>query len=151
MHATDITVREVTERKDKLIAELTALWEASVRATHTFLTPEGIAEIRGFVPQAFRAVAHLVVAERWGRVLGFAGVEGERLEMLFLLPELRGEGLGRALLTFVAETYGVNELTVNEDNHEAVGFYEHMGVKTYKRTDTDEEGRPYPLLYMRRA
>ena len=146
MHATDITVREVTERKDKLIAELTALWEASVRATHTFLTPEGIAEIRGFVPQAFRAVAHLVVAERRGRVLGFAGVEGERLEMLFLLPEWRGEGLGRALLTFVAETYGVNE-----DNHEAVGFYEHMGFKTYKRTDTDEEGRPYPLLYMRRA
>lgn len=151
MHATDITVREVTERKNKLIAELTAPWEASVRATHTFLTPEGIAEIRGFVPQAFRAVAHLVVAERWGRVLGFAGVEGERLEMLFLLPELRGEGLGRALLTFVAETYSVNELTVNEDNHEAVGFYEHMGFKTYKRTDTDEEGRPYPLLYMRRA
>lgn len=151
MHATDITVREVTERKDKLIAELTALWEASVRATHTFLTPEGIAEIRGFVPQAFRAVAHLVVAERWGRVLGFAGVEGERLEMLFLLPELRVEGLGRALLTFVAEMYGVNELTVNEDNHEAVGFYEHMGFKTYKRTDTDEEGGPYPLLYMRRA
>ena len=108
MHAIDITVREVTERKDKLIAELTALWEASVRATHTFLTPEGIAEIRGFVPQAFRAVAHLIVAERWGRVLGFAGVEGERLEMLFLLPEWRGEGLGRALLRFVAETYGLN-------------------------------------------
>lgn len=151
MHATDITVREVTERKDKLIAELTALWEASVRATHTFLTPEGSAEIRGFVPQAFRTVAHLVVAERWGRVLGFARVEGERLEMLFLLPELRGEGLGRAFLTFVAETYGVNELTVSEDNHEAVGFYGHMGFKTYKRTDTDEEGRPYPLLYMRRA
>lgn len=106
MHATDITVREVTERKDKLIAELTAPWEASVRATHTFLMPEGIAEIRGFVPQAFRAVAHLVVAERRGRVLGFAGVEGERLEMLFLLPELRGEGLERALLRFVAETYG---------------------------------------------
>lgn len=52
MHVTDITVREVTERKDKLIAELTAPWEASVRATHTFLMPEGIAEIRGFVPQA---------------------------------------------------------------------------------------------------
>lgn len=53
MHVTDITVREVTERKDKLIAELTAPWEASVRATHTFLMPEGIAEIRGFVPAGF--------------------------------------------------------------------------------------------------
>lgn len=123
MHATDITVREVTERKDKLIAELTAPWEASVRATHTFLMPEGIAEIRGFVPQAFRAVAHLVVAERRGRVLGFAGVEGERLEMLFLLPEWRGEGLGRALLRFVAETYGVNQGMVEQSlPHNVLGI-----------------------------
>ena len=26
---------------------------------------------------------------------------------------------------------------------------EHMGFQTYKRTDFDEEGNPYPLLYMR--
>lgn len=31
---------------------------------------------------------------------------------------------------------------------QAVGFYEHMGFRTYKRTDHDEEGGPYPLLYM---
>ena len=149
MHSTDITLFEVTERTDALIAELTALWEASVKATHSFLTPEGIADIKGFVPQAFRAVAHFVVAESGGRVLGFAGVEGTRLEMLFLFPEKRGEGLGRKLLTFAVKTFGVNELTVNEDNPQAVGFYGHMGFKTYKRTDTDEDGRPYPLLYMR--
>ena len=28
--------------------------------------------------------------------------------------------------------------------------YEHMGLTTYKRTDHDEEGNPYPLLYMKR-
>ena len=32
---------------------------------------------------------------------------------------------------------------------QAVGFYEHMAFKTYKRTDLDEEGNPYPLLYMK--
>ena len=32
---------------------------------------------------------------------------------------------------------------------QAVGFYEHMGFKTCKRTDLDEEGNPYPLLYMK--
>jgi putative acetyltransferase len=25
-----------------------------------------------------------------------------------------------------------------------------MGFETYKRTDMDEEGNPYPLLYMKR-
>lgn len=44
----------------------------------------------------------------------------------------------------------VQEVTVNEQNPQAVGFYEYMGFKTYKRTDHDEEGNPYPLLYMKK-
>lgn len=40
-------------------------------------------------------------------------------------------------------------VTVNEQNPQAVCFYEHMGFKTYKRTECDEEGKPYPLLYMK--
>ena len=50
----------------------------------------------------------------------------------------------------ISENYGLQELTVNEQNPQAVGFYRHMGFKTYKRTDYDEEGNPYPLLYMKK-
>ena len=53
------------------------------------------------------------------------------------------------LLQYGIETYNIQELTVNEQNPQAVGFYEHMGFQTYKRTEYDEEGNPYPLLYMR--
>lgn len=60
-------------------------------------------------------------------------------------------GIGRRLLEYGAEHYGIREVTVNEQNPQAVGFYEHMGFVTYKRTDRDEQGWPYPLLYMRRA
>lgn len=42
------------------------------------------------------------------------------------------------------------EVAVNEQNPQAVGFYEHLGFQTYKRTECDEEGNPYPLLYMKR-
>lgn len=35
--------------------------------------------------------------------------------------------LGRRLMTLAAERYGVRELTVNEQNPQAVGFYEHLG------------------------
>ncbi len=45
---------------------------------------------------------------------------------------------------------GVEEVTVNEQNPHAVGVYRHMGSEVYRRTDCDEEGGPYPLLYMRR-
>ena len=81
--------------------------------------------------------------------MGFMGAQGGRLEMLFLDPAVRGQGLGRWLLTHGIARLGATELTVNEQNPQAVGFYEHLGFKTYRRTETDEEGRPYPLLYMR--
>ena len=55
----------------------------------------------------------------------------------------------RQLLEEAIARYSVEELTVNAQNPDAVGFYEHLGFRTYKRTELDEEGRPYPLLYMK--
>lgn len=139
----------VFDRTPELIERLVAVWERSVRATHEFLSEEEIAEIKPFVPQAVTGVETLVVAERDDEPVGFMGVQDGRLEMLFLDPEARGHGLGRRLLEHGVARLGVTELTVNEQNPQAVGFYEHLGFKTYRRTELDEEGRPYPLLYMR--
>ena len=144
-----MNVFEVKERSSLLIKQLLAVWEASVRATHLFLSDAEINQIKEYVPQALSGVKHLIVAEtRVGEPVAFMGIENSRLEMLFIAPEERGHGLGKRLMQYGFENYGVNELTVNEQNPQAVGFYEHMGFKTYKRTDFDEEGNPYPLLYM---
>lgn len=40
---------------------------------------------------------------------------------------------------------------MNEQNPQAVGFYEHLGFTVYQRTACDEAGDPYPLLYLRLA
>lgn len=142
-------VYEITERTPERLAELLAVWERSVRATHTFLSESEILRIRGYVPQALAAVPELAVLEEDGRLLGFLGAGEGRLEMLFLDPDVRGRGLGRTLLTYGLEQYAIREVTVNEQNPQAVGFYEHMGFETYRRTGRDEEGGPYPLLHMR--
>lgn len=56
-----------------------------------------IAAIRTYVPQALCGVEHLIVAQdENGTPVGFMGVEENRLEMLFLDPETRGQGLGAA-------------------------------------------------------
>ena len=99
---------------------------------------------------AIENVEYLIIAEKeFGEPVAFMGIDSNRLEMLFLSPEVRGKGLGKQLLQYGIETYNIQELTVNEQNPQAVGFYEHMGFQTYKRTEYDEEGNPYPLLYMR--
>ena len=143
-----INAHIAVERTPELIDQLTHVWERSVRATHAFLSEGEIAEIKPFVPQALTGVETLIVAESNGTPVGFMGAQDGRLEMLFLDPSVRGRGLGRLLLTHGIERLGVTELTVNEQNPQAVGFYEHMGFTAYRRTETDEEGRPYPLLYM---
>lgn len=143
---------EVTQREPQLIHQFTAIWEDSVRASHLFLSEAEIQEIKAYVPQALTGVSHLLVAERaQGQPVAFMGIEGPRLEMLFLSPAERGAGLGRQLLEYGIRHYHLQELTVNEQNPQAVGFYQHMGFETYRRTDCDEQGGPYPLLYMKRV
>ena len=139
---------EVGERDPRLAEELLRVWEASVRATHTFLSDAEVGRIKGYVPSALEGVERLIVAGVESPV-AFMGIEGARLEMLFVAPEERGRGLGGRLLRYGIDERGVRETTVNEQNPQAVGFYEHMGFEVYKRTDQDEEGGPYPLLYMR--
>lgn len=143
---------EVTQREPQLIHQFTAIWEDSVRATHLFLSEAKIQTIKAYVPHALTGVSHLLVAEKMpGQPVAFMGIEGPRLEMLFLSPAERGAGLGRQLLEYGIRHYHLQELTVNEQNPQAVGFYQHMGFETYRRTDCDEQGGPYPLLYMKRV
>lgn len=140
---------EVKERTPSLIDQLLSIWESSVRVTHHFLSEQEIQRIKEYVPQAMGVVEHLIVAEdEQGVPVAFMGTDGDRLEMLFLAPGERGKGLGGQLIQFGISEYGVREVTVNEQNPDAVGFYEHMGFVTYKMTECDEEGGPYPLLYM---
>lgn len=120
--------------------------------THLFLSVDEINNIKQYVPQAIKDVSILVIAEnKNGNPVGFMGVDDKRLEMLFVLDKYRGQGIGKQLLQYGIENYSINELTVNEQNPRAKGFYEHMGFEVYKRTELDEQGNPYPLLYMKKV
>ena len=135
-------------RTKQLLGQLFAVWLASVRATHTFLTEEEIQAIAPQVPDALAQVPTLVVAWEGEEPAGFLGVDGQRIEMLFLAPQHRGRGLGRQLLTYGVEHCGARQVCVNEQNPQARGFYEHLGFRVRRRTATDEQGRPYPLRYL---
>ena len=143
-------IYEPETRTPEFTTRLTEIWERSVRATHLFLSNSEVEIIKAYVPQALNDGPGLVIAEEHpGIPAGFMGVDGQKLEMLFLSPEARGKGLGRKLFQYGMDRYGVSELAVNEQNPQARGFCEHMGFRVYKRTETDEQGGPYPLLYMK--
>ena len=144
-------IYKVRARTPRLSSKLLNIWESSVRATHHFLSGKEIEKIKQYVPQALSGVEHLVIAEdESGEPVAFMGAENGRLEMLFIVPSQRGKGIGAQLVKYGVENFAVQEVTVNEQNPQAVGFYEHLGFETYKRTELDEEGNPYPLLYMKK-
>ncbi|OUP73636.1 GNAT family N-acetyltransferase [Erysipelatoclostridium sp. An173] len=143
---------QINKRDSILVQKLLDVWESSVKATHLFLSVDEINNIKQYVPQAIKDVSILVIAEnKNGNPVGFMGVDDKRLEMLFVLDKYRGQGIGKQLLQYGIENYSINELTVNEQNPRAKGFYEHMGFEVYKRTELDEQGNPYPLLYMKKV
>lgn len=140
---------EIKNRTPLLVGQLLDVWEKSVRATHLFLSGEEIEEIKKFVPTAMTAVPHLIVeTDTEGTPIAFMGIDDRKLEMLFIAPEERGKGLGRKLLEHGIEKYSVKELVVNEQNPQARGFYEHMGFQVRERSELDEQGNPYPILFM---
>ena len=145
-----MTIIEVKDRTETLINKLIEVWEDSVKATHLFLSNKEIEKIKEYVPQALKVVSHLLIIEnKNNEPIAFMGIEGTKLEMLFIKNSERGKGLGKQLLNYGIEKYNVNELAVNEQNPNAKAFYEHLGFKVYKREELDEQGNPYPILYMK--
>ena len=140
---------KIKDRTPLLVEQLLDVWEKSVRATHLFLSGEEIEEIKKYVPTALTAVPHLIIEmDTEGTPVAFMGIADDKLEMLFLAPKERGRGLGRKLLEYGMTEYGVKELVVNEQNPQAKGFYEHMGFQVRERSELDEQGNPYPILFM---
>lgn len=137
------------ERTPKLIEQLLDIWEGSVRATHLFLSESEILGIREYVPAALAGVPLLIVEKNAdGEPAAFMGIDGDKLEMLFVADGQRGRGIGKQLLRRGIAVYGVKRLDVNEQNPEARGFYEHLGFTVRGRSELDGQGNPYPILHM---
>ena len=130
--------------------ELTQVWEASVRASHDFLPDSYIELLRKLVLTRYLdAVMLICTKDSHQRITGFAGVAAGKIEMLFIDPAHRGQGLGKRLLRYAMEHLNADELDVNEQNPQALGFYFKQGFEVIARSEVDGMGQPYPLLHMR--
>ncbi|WP_217177057.1 GNAT family N-acetyltransferase [Streptomyces sp. AC495_CC817] len=147
-HDAPLTIRPA--RGPEEYRALAEIWGSAVRATHDFLAEDDFVRIReNLVPAYFPAV-ELLVAERAGRPVGFAGIAEGSLEMLFVSDEARGQGVGSALLAEAVSAHGVTVVDVNEQNEGAHGFYLRHGFVEVGRSELDGDGRPYPILHLQR-
>jgi putative acetyltransferase len=143
-------IKQVTGADSKINNEILNVWESAVRATHDFLSGKDIEELRPLVRGALPEVEKLYCAfDAGGRICGFMGLNGDKLEMLFISPEFFGKGLGKQFAQYAVNELKVRFVDVNEQNAKAAGFYGHMGFKTFKRSAQDAQGKPFPILHMK--
>ena len=90
------------DRTVSLVEELVKLWEASVRATHHFLTEKDILHLTPFIEEAVRGIETLLVMFLGNRLVGFLGLSDLKIEMLFVAPDYFGNGLGRQLVEILS-------------------------------------------------
>ncbi|MEB2846511.1 acetyltransferase [Rhizobiales bacterium RZME27] len=125
------------------------IWFTSVQATHDFLLPKDFTEIAELVEKSYLPTGDFVVAVDADDVPhGFMGTTGNHVDALFVHATSRGQGIGRLLLHSFMETRNEVTVDVNEQSISGTGFYKVLGFEQQARSDTDSEGRPYPLLHM---
>lgn len=126
---------------------LAGIWERSVMATHNFLKKEDFNEIKAaLIPDYFPNVDLYAIADN-GVYAGFIGLSPKSIEMLFIDNDHRGQGYGSALIEY-ARQRGATKVDVNEQNPSALNFYKAKGFRVIGRDETDEAGRPYPILHL---
>ncbi len=130
-------------------AEVTALWEASVRFSHTFLTEEDILFYKPLIHNTYLHNVKLFCARNEdNKIVGFLGVAKGKIEMMFVHPHYMNRGIGRRLIRYSLDKLEATKVDVNEQNPKAQSFYEHFGFKVIGRSKLDRSGKPFPLLHM---
>ncbi|MNQ64776.1 putative N-acetyltransferase YjaB [compost metagenome] len=127
------------------------IWRAAVDATHDFLDPSDRDAIEAELLEFFPQISLLLAVDSSDAPLGFMFLHDGHLEALFVDPDHHGKGIGKALIRNVLAAHPNLTVDVNEQNPKALGFYEHLGFERIGRSALDGQGRPYPLIHLRRS
>ena len=127
------------------------IWRTAVDATHGFLTPEDRAEIDTMVAEEFLPNAELILAvDEANRPIGFLVMDESMIDALFVDPAHQGLGYGTLLLHHALSLEPQATVDASEQASNALPFYLARGFKVVGRTETDPQGRPYPLIHLAR-
>ncbi|HEY4469425.1 MAG TPA: acetyltransferase [Klebsiella sp.] len=126
--------------------KLIAIWCRSVDATHDFLSKEYRVELEALVSSFIPEAPLWVAVTKKDEPVAFMLLTGEHMDALFVDPAVRGCGVGKLLIEHALTLAPKLTTNVNEQNEQAVGFYKKMGFRVTGRSETDDSGKPYPLL-----
>lgn len=124
------------------------IWRKAVDATHHFLSVQDRQEIDAMVCSFLPQASLWLAVDETDYPLAFMLIDQGHMQALFVDPDSRGTGVGKALVLHGLSLHPSMTTDVNEQNGQAVGFYEKMGFKRIGRSPVDDQGKPYPLIHL---
>lgn len=124
------------------------IWRRAVDATHDFLSQEDRQAIDEMVCDFLQQVPLWFTVDDNDYPLAFMFIDNGHMEALFVDPAYRGKGIGAALVRHGLSCHPNMTTDVNEQNPQALGFYEKIGFRRIGRSPLDGQGRPYPIIHL---
>ncbi|MFC9232061.1 GNAT family N-acetyltransferase [Streptomyces decoyicus] len=131
---------------------IAAVHQASRQATMPYLPPQRRTheEVTRWIREIVLPQCHTVVATRGPELLGYAAVQGDLLDQLYLRPDVRRAGIGTLLLA-EARRYRPDGLSLHvfQLNADARAFYAHHGFRVVAIHDGRANMENLPELTLR--
>jgi ribosomal protein S18 acetylase RimI-like enzyme len=148
----DVDVTEIRLADAADAAVIARIHMTSRAATMPYLPPQKRShdQVARWIEDVLLATCRTWVAARGGEILGYAALEGDMLEHLYLLPDVRRQGIGTLLLDQVKRHSpdGVS-LHVFQQNTDARAFYERHGFTVLDTNDGDRNMENLPDMTLR--
>ena len=134
-----------------LMEEILKIWRDCISATHHFLRPEHIAIMEDSVREVLPSL-HIIIASDYRANLGFIGLSGNRISMIFVTPSAFKRGIGSALIKRSLELglgdYDELKLDCFKQNDDALRFYKHLGFEKVGISPKDGVCREFPVAHL---
>ena len=126
-----------------------AIWRRASEVGHPFIDAADLDADAALVREHYMPAAAIRVGELEGRPMGFIALLDSLIGGLFVDPAAHGQGIGRSLVLDARTRHPVLDVEVYEANAGARAFYARLGFREAGRRQTDDQGRPLPLLRLR--
>jgi len=121
------------------IEKVMGIWLKTNKEVHNFIEPEywekNFEQVREVLP-----LSEVYIFEDSGKIKGFAGIDKEHIEGLFVCRDYQSFGIGKKIMDFLKINRKQLTLNVYQKNDRAVKFYEREGFWIFRETFDEAVG-----------
>ena len=119
---------DIESRDENLVKKLLSVYKKSIEHLYNTMPNKDIEEMNDNTEKMIKNIENLIIVKNNDEnIIGFMGCEDENLEMLYLHPDYKKQGLGKELMNIAINNHNVSKAHIVKVNTDGIDFCKHMG------------------------